>query len=171
MPTTTNTILFTDLVGFTEYTDALGDAAAVAVLDQQTAIVRAALGDCVAEGAGRLVKELGDGLMLWFERSADALVVAQRMLADVSAARDRGAFPLAVRMGMHAGDVTARGADFVGQTVNVAARVSDLAGPGELVVSEDLLGEAGVDHRSFQPVGPTRVKGVGDPIWLHRLVC
>jgi adenylate cyclase len=165
------TILFTDLVGFTEYTDALGDDAAVAVLDQQTAIARSALADCAATGAARLVKELGDGLMFWFRRPDDALAVARRMLADVAGARDRGAFPLAVRMGMHAGEVTPRGTDFVGQTVNVAARVSDLAGPGELVVSEELLGVADTGLHSFQPVGPTRVKGVGAPIWLHRLVC
>ncbi len=127
-----DTILFTDLVGFTEYTDASGDEAALAVLDRQTEIARAALAECLPSGGGRLVKELGDGLMLWFGRPVDALSVARRMLADVVQARDRGGFPLAVRMGMHAGEVTARGDDFVGRTVNVAARVSDLAGPGDL---------------------------------------
>ena len=163
--TATATILFTDLVGFTEYTDACGDAAAVEVLDHQTAIARAALD----HGGGRLVKELGDGLMFWFERPASALRSARSMLAAVDAARDTLAFPLGVRMGMHCGDVTPRGDDFVGRTVNVAARITDLAGPGELVVSDGIVAALAPDGAEFQPVGPVRVKGVASPIWLHRL--
>lgn len=160
------TIMFTDLVGFTEYTDACGDAAALSVLDQQTAIARAALD----HGGGRIVKELGDGLMFWFERPEFAMRSALSMLAAVGAARDTRAFPLGVRMGMHCGDVTARGDDFVGRTVNVAARITDLAGPGELVVSDGIVASLAPGDVEFQPVGPVRVKGVASPVWLHRLV-
>jgi class 3 adenylate cyclase len=77
-------------------------------------------------------------------------------------------------MGMHLGAVVERGDDFVGQTVNIAARVADLAGPGELLVTEQVVrslsdsGNGGVG--AFRAIGPTRVKGVGEPIWLHRLV-
>lgn len=163
-----DTILFTDLVGFTEYTDACGDAAAVAVLDQQLALARSAL----ADGSGRLVKELGDGLMFWFAHPQAGLRVAAAMLAAIGSARDRAGFALGVRMGMHCGEMTARGEDFVGQTVNVASRIADVAGPGELIVSEPvvtLLGGQSTGDR-FRPVGPTRVKGVAAPIWLHRFV-
>jgi class 3 adenylate cyclase len=75
-------------------------------------------------------------------------------------------------MGMHVGEVIERGDDIVGQAVNIAARVADLAGPGELLVTDHVvrsLGESG-DTAAFRPVGPTRVKGVAEPIWLHRLV-
>ena len=51
-------ILFTDIVGFTEFNDAVGDVAALGVLDQQTALVGAVLDE---RPNGRLVKELGDG--------------------------------------------------------------------------------------------------------------
>ncbi len=162
----TAAIVFTDLVGFTAYTDVHGDRAAVEVLDRQSTIVDAALG-----GRGRIVKELGDGLMLWFGAGLAGFEVACSVLASVSAARDRDEFPLAVRMGMHVGDVIERGHDFVGQTVNIASRVTDLAGPGELLVTDDAMRSlAGNDRPAvFRPVGPTRVKGVGVPIWLHRL--
>ncbi len=160
-------ILFTDLVGFTEYNDACGDAAAVGVLDQQHRIVATAL-DGVADG--RVVKELGDGLMLWFERVDDGLVVAGRVLGSIETSRTSGEFPLAIRMGMHLGEVVERGDDFVGHTVNIASRIADLAGPGELLVSEDVVvARDPIANGSFHPIGPTRVKGVGDPIWLHRL--
>ncbi len=159
-------IVFTDLVGFTAYTDIHGDRAAVEVLDRQSTIVHGELA-----GRGRIVKELGDGLMLWFECGRAGFEVACSVLAAVAAARDRNEFPLAVRMGMHVGDVIERGDDFVGQTVNIASRVADLAGPGELLVTDEAARSLPGDDPTavFRPVGPTRVKGVGAPIWLHRL--
>lgn len=160
----TAAIVFTDLVGFTAYTDAHGDRAAVEVLDRQSSIVDAGLA-----GRGRIVKELGDGLMLWFEDGSAGLEAARNVLASVAAARDE--FPLAVRMGMHVGDVIERSGDFVGHTVNIAARVVDLAGPGELLVTDQALRSLDTDQYDgdFRAVGPTRVKGVAAPIWLHRL--
>lgn len=160
----TAAIVFTDLVGFTAYTDAHGDRAAVDVLDRQSSLAEEHLAGC-----GRIVKELGDGLMLWFEDGSAGLEVARNMLASVAAARDE--FPLAVRMGMHVGEVIERSGDFVGQTVNIAARVADLAGPGELLVTEEVVRSLDDDRYvdAFRPVGPTRVKGVAAPIWIHRL--
>ncbi len=162
----TAAIVFTDLVGFTAYTDVNGDRAAVDVLDRQSRLVAVELAGC-----GRVVKELGDGLMLWFESGPVGLAAACAVLGSVSAARDAAEFPLAVRMGMHVGQVVERGDDFVGQTVNIAARVADLAGPGELLVTEQVVRSLGAGQlrTAFRPVGPTRVKGVAAPIWLHRL--
>ena len=160
-------ILFTDLVGFTAYTDRHGDLAAVDVLDRQSSLVAAAI-----DGAGRIVKELGDGLMLWFDELDTGLSSTQTILESVAEARDAENFPLAVRMGMHVGDVIERGDDVVGHAVNIAARVAELAGPGELLVTDHVvrsLGDTGA-AATFRPVGPTRVKGVAEPIWLHRLV-
>ena len=161
---TTDTVLFTDLVGFTEFTDAFGDAAAVEVLDEQSTIA----GRALAGTPGRLVKEIGDGLMFWFADPGPALVTATSILRAIDDAR-AGGFPLGIRMGMHSGDVVTRGDDIVGHTVNVAARIVDLAGPGELVVSDSVV--AGLDENAatFEPVGPARVKGVEAPVWLHRL--
>jgi adenylate cyclase len=159
-------ILFTDLVGFTAYTEAHGDRSAVAVLDRQHDLVTAAL-----DGRGRIVKELGDGLMVWFDEPTSALDSTCGVLAAVGASHATAEFPLAVRMGMHVGEVIERGTDFIGSTVNIAARVAGLAGPGELLVTEQFLCALDDSSRaaSFRPVGPTRVKGVSAPIWLHRL--
>lgn len=163
-----DTILFTDLVGFTEFTDTEGDAAALDVLDRQSRIIYRSL----ADNDGRVVKELGDGLMLWFPDAGSAVEVAAGIRNDIEAERAAWRFPLALRMGMHSGDLIARGSDFIGQTVNVASRISDLAGPGELLVSEQVVGALGASAHvlRFSPVGPTRVKGVASPIWLHRFM-
>ena len=63
----TGSVLFTDLVGFTEFTDAVGDQAAVDLLDRQSSLAGLVLDQ---RDDGRIVKELGDGLMIWFD-SAD----------------------------------------------------------------------------------------------------
>lgn len=165
---TTGCVLFTDLVGFTEYNDVVGDQAAIEVLDRQTAIGRAV---CEPRNGARVVKELGDGLMVWFATAPDGLTGAAQFATDADAAR-RDGFPLAIRMGLHFGDCVPRGDDLVGQTVNIAARVAALAGPGELLVSEAVLEacDPGLDAGLvLEPVGPVTVKGVADPIWLRRL--
>lgn len=164
--------LFTDLVGFTEYNDAVGDVAALQVLNAQTAMAEHALQytatdpDCCP---GRLVKELGDGLMFWFESAAHGLEAAAALLDQVGHARTTGEFPLAIRMGIHHGAAMNRGTDVVGQTINIAARVSALAGPNELLISETVLHAADSISLPLAHVGPVRVKGVAEPVWLHRL--
>lgn len=161
-------VLFTDLVGFTAYTEVAGDDAAVRVLDIQSALAGKAVAD--HDGA-RIVKELGDGLLLWFGAPAAGLAGALALHDSVEAARSGGALPLAVRMGLHSGEVAVRGDDVVGLTVNTAARIVALAGPGEILVSDDVA-EACRDvagRPALEPVGPIRVKGLQDPIWLHRV--
>ena len=83
----------------------------------------------------RVVKDLGDGLMLWFPEPVSALgsclALAERF--EEEAATD---VPLWVRVGMHWGCPARRGADLVGHDVNLAARIVDVAGPGEVLVSE-----------------------------------
>jgi len=161
-------ILFTDLVGFTDYTDGLGDAAAVEVLESQRTVVEDVLAACER---ARLVKELGDGLMIWFATAAEGIRSACELMCRLEAARRSRAFPLAVRMGLHHGEAVVRGDDLVGGTVNIASRVCDLAGPGELLVSDDVLAACDVTDRpsGMEPLGPAWVKGVRDPVWLHRL--
>lgn len=161
-------VLFTDLVGFTEFTDTEGDVAALEVLEAQT---RMMIGITAARPDARIVKELGDGLMVWFESPADAIESAIAMLLTVEAARRADAFPVAIRMGLHAGEVLPRGGDFIGATVNIAARIAALAGPDELLASEVAVDACGDRPPSVRldPVGPAPVKGVSTPVWLVRV--
>lgn len=165
--TSTGAVLFTDLVGFTEYNNVVGDSEAVAVLDTQTRLAAHAV---ETFGRGRVVKELGDGLMCWFDTPAGAIEAALDLMAEVERGRESGTFPLAIRMGVHHGDAVQRGDDFVGNTINVGARIADLAGPGELLVSDDALSVIGdTSDISCAAVGPVRVKGVVEPIWIQRV--
>lgn len=162
-------VLFTDLVGFTEYNDAVGDIEAVEVLDRQTQLAAHAV---AGRPDARVVKELGDGLMLWFGGADAAVDAALQLLKSIEVERNSGSFPLAIRMGVHHGEALTRGKDVVGSTINIGARVADLAGPGELLVSDVALDAMDTKRRDVlhcASVGPVRVKGVRAPVWLQRV--
>jgi adenylate cyclase len=156
-------IAFTDIVGFTEFTAAHGDAEAVALLDRQEQLVRGAL-----PSGARIVKELGDGLLLWLPEATPALRAGLDVLARFTDDAEESA--LWVRIGMHWGCPTRRGDDLVGHDVNVAARIVDVAGPGELLVSASLrasLDDAPCGLR-LDELGPVVMRGIPDPVRLYR---
>lgn len=161
--TRTGAIGFSDLVGFTQLTAEHGDQIALALVERQEELTRAVL----PPGA-RIVKQLGDGLLLFFADAADALA-ACRALHDRAEQACVEGIDLWIRTGLHWGSPRARGDDLIGHDVNLAARVADLAGPGEILVTETF-------RRALPPsaqagtelVGPVFIKGVADPQVLHR---
>jgi adenylate cyclase len=165
LDTVTGTVLFTDIVGFTAFTEEAGDEQALGVLSAQ----EAAVAELLPEGA-RIVKELGDGMMLWFPDAAAAITTAvllQSRLDDVELVEG---FPLWLRMGAHCGTQTRRRDDLVGHDVNVASRIVDLAGPREVLVSEATrrVAEPALEGVEFVEMGPVFVKGLTEPVWIHR---
>jgi adenylate cyclase len=156
-------IVFTDIVGFTRFNDVEGDDVAVALLERQEAVVRTALPDC-----GRLVTEIGDGLLLWYTDAAAALLSCFEMQRGFEEESAHG-LPLWVRMGVHWGCPRWRADDIVGRDVNLASRIADLAGAGEILCSDAVVGAVRQpDEVSFESLGPVFVKGIADPIQLHR---
>ena len=163
MNAATGAVVFTDLVGFTQFTATAGDDEAVRLLAVQDRIVSRLL-----PGDARVVKELGDGLMLFFSEPCAAIATMLRVLVAFEAAAEVEELPLWARVGGHWGAPRTRGDDLIGHDANVAARIVDVASPGELLVSEALM-LAG-DHRgvAFSELGPVMMKGLVDPISLFR---
>jgi adenylate cyclase len=158
-------VVFTDIVGFTEYTAIEGDERALSLLTLQEELVESAL----PPGA-RIVKELGDGLLLWFPDACDAVAASLALQARFDAESSRLLVPLWVRMGMHWGHQTRRRNDLVGHDVNVASRIVNFAAPGELLVSEatvEAVGERPTIAR-FEEIGPVVMKGIPEPVRLFR---
>jgi adenylate cyclase len=125
-------VVFTDLEGFTSFTAANGDEAASRLLTEHLQVA----GPVVRSRGGKQVKRLGDGLLLTFP-APEAAVLACLELVETST-------PLRLRAGIHLGDVVVRRDDVVGHVVNVAARVTESAKGGQVLVTSsvrDAMGE------------------------------
>jgi adenylate cyclase len=159
-------VIFTDIVDFTRYNAERGDDAALELLEEQSRIVRELLPPCA-----RVVKELGDGHMLWVPDARAAIESCLAIQARVTE-QQKGDDPVFVRIGAHWGSPRRRGDDFIGMVVNLAARIVDLAGAGEVLVSEaqlDAAGDLSTLHARAHELGPVFVKGVPDPVALYRV--
>jgi adenylate cyclase len=161
----TGTVMFTDIVGFTEFTAVRGDSDAVALLARQERIVQDEL-----PGDARIVKELGDGLMLWFDDACDAIETGLRLQERFESEATDDETPLWVRIGIHTGQQSRRGTDLIGHDVNVASRIVNLAGSGEVLASERTVrdAEGRLSGVQLEQLGPVVMKGIPAPINLFR---
>ncbi|WP_432066875.1 adenylate/guanylate cyclase domain-containing protein [Streptomyces sp. C10-9-1] len=176
------TVVFCDLVGSTALSGALDPEA----LRSVTLDYFEAMRSCVEEFGGTVEKFIGDAVMAVFgipalheDDARRALGAASAMLRAVeeldSGLRTSLGVRLQVRIGVNTGpvvtssDVSTRQKLVSGETVNVAARLEQNAGPGEILVGEPTLLAAGSAAR-VEPVGPLRVKGKEDPVTAHRLL-
>jgi len=115
-------IVFTDLEGFTRFTAREGDDAALALLAEH----HRAVGPIVRSRGGKVVKRLGDGLMLSFPSAESAVLAAMEL---VEAPPDA----LRLRAGVHTGEAAVTADDLIGHDVNVAARVAAVASGGQVL--------------------------------------
>ena len=158
---TERTIAFLDLTRFTALTDAHGDDTAATVVDRFLGAVTAAL-----EGRGRLVKALGDGVLLDMIDASSAIDVAD----DVShRLHDLEQMP-EVTGGIATGTVIDRGEDVLGSVVNLAARLADLAPAGELRVTEAAARAAAAAGWQVEPLGALDIRGFHEPVTVFRVV-
>lgn len=149
------TIAFIDMSNFTQRTEAVGDAQAAEESAQLLELVQ----DQCARFHGRLVKPLGDGVMLSFRQPAEATLCA---LEIVALAETAGLPP--VRGGIAAGPVIMRDGDYFGQTVNVAARLVVAAPPRQIWTTDAVAATATGGSVAFRLVGPQMLKGLARPI-------
>jgi class 3 adenylate cyclase len=156
-------VLFTDLVGSTELRTRLGDEAAEEVRRNHDSLVMGA----IEAKRGRLVKNLGDGVMATFSGASDAVAaaVAIQQALDRYNRSVRSAVPLEVRIGISAGDVVVEEGDCFGTPVVEAARLCAAAQGGQILVTEvvRLLAGSGSAHH-LTSVGTLDLKGLAAPV-------
>jgi len=121
-----NTFVFADLAGFTALTEAHGDERAADIATAFCTELNRLLPDDAED-----LKMLGDACLVRAGSAADAIELGLRLTRELA---PRHGFP-DVRIGMHTGSAVRRGADWFGATVNIAARVVALAGPGDVLLS------------------------------------
>jgi adenylate cyclase len=136
-------ILFTDLVGFSNWALGAGDEAALEVLRQVGDVEQKA----VSSNKGAVIKRLGDGAMAVFSNSEQAVRAALDSQNEIAKVEVDGYRPKQ-RAGVHRGTPRKVKGDFLGVDVNIAARVADCADGGEVLISEHVQGE--LDGRRFR---------------------
>lgn len=144
------TILFTDLALSSELATSLGDRRWRDLLEQHHAIVRREL----ARFDGREIDTAGDGFFATFDGPARAIRCAQAVMSGVEA------LGVAMRAGLHTGEVEVLGDKVAGIAVNIGSRVAGEAAPGQILVSgtvHDLVAGSGI---SFENRGSATLKGI-----------
>jgi adenylate cyclase len=136
-------ILFTDLVGFSDWALDAGDEAALDILRQ----VGDAEQKAVSANRGAVVKRLGDGAMAVFSDSEQAVRAALDAQHEIGEIEVEGYQP-SQRAGVHRGTPRKVKGDFLGVDVNIAARVGDSAQGGEVLISDPVREE--LDGRRFR---------------------
>jgi len=158
---TIQSVIFADLTGSTSAFEALGNERATQVVTRLTQL----MGETCESHHGRVVKTLGDGVLALFERERDA-VDAMVELQRTHRARIAQWPPhlrMQIKVGMANGEIVQVAGDCFGEPVNLAARLCDLAAPGEIWATQalgDAVGRSpGVRVR---PLGPIPIRGLAD---------
>ncbi len=162
----THTILFTDMESSTALTERLGDAGAQEVRRAHNQIVRSAL----AANSGSEIKHTGDGVMASFPTASSALDCAIAIQRGVATHKEeRPDSPLAVYIGLNAGEPIAEEGDLFGTSINLAARICDHAQPGQILASNVVRELAAGKQFLFSDLGETELRGFEDPVKLWEL--
>ena len=153
------TFLFSDIVDSTRLSEAMGDAAWEPLLQWHDRTLRAEF----ERWNGVEIKHGGDGFFVAFGDADDGIGCAAAIQRDLAQHRAEHGFALSVRIGLHAGEATARDGDYFGSAVTRAARISGAAGAGEVLASADLI--AGC-RRNVPRSGERtlELKGIAEPV-------
>jgi adenylate cyclase len=157
-------IVFTDLAAFSEWALKAGDDEAVRLLRD----VDCAMEPAMREHEGRVVKRMGDGMMVVFDDSArafDALLDARERLAEVKADGYQPRF----RAGVHVGKPRKLGGDYFGVDVNIAARLGEQASPDEVLVSDAALQDLDTESLKVKKKRRFKVKGVPEDLQAYSI--
>jgi adenylate cyclase len=177
------TVFFADLRGFTSFSDSVEPEEVMATLAEY----HAAMGRRINEHAGTVERFAGDGIMVFFNDPVDqpdhierAVTMALAMRRDIHGLRDtwlRKGYQIDVGMGIHSGYATCgfigyegrRDYGVIGNVTNLAARLCDAAGAGEILITARVFGELRNGIRA-EPAGELTLKGFHQPQAAYRLL-
>jgi DNA-binding SARP family transcriptional activator len=160
LPAGTVTFLLTDVVSSTQLWDAAPTDMASAVRTHERIIA-----SVVANNGGHFLKHRGEGdsTLSVFPRAIDAVGAAIDLQETLAGERENFPVPVAVRVGLHTGEVEQRDRDYFGPAVNRAARIRGLAGPGEILCSRataDIVADALTDGIALTEIGSKQLRGL-----------
>ncbi|MFV2039819.1 MAG: AAA family ATPase, partial [Acidimicrobiales bacterium] len=165
IPEGTVTVLFSDLVESTTLNQTLGDDRAREVARQIETVARS----LIDAHRGILIKEMGDGVMAAFASARRAVACAREMQVEMRRLQRGGlGEAVAMRIGLHTGEVIAEDGDIHGETVIIASRIEGLAPPNGVLASDTVHGVLGTARDELVDQGEANLKGIDAPwrLWL-----
>lgn len=161
-------VVFADLTGSTAVFEALGNAKATQVITRLTDW----MGKVCKAHKGQVVKNLGDGVLMVFSQSTDAVEACTEMQRVQTERIQTWPEKLKMRLqiGMARGEVIAQSGDFFGDAVNVASRLSDLSGPDQILASDVVIDGLPADTTvRFRSLGSMDIRGRLEACMVYRI--
>ena len=161
-------LMFADIVGYSAMAEQ-DEGRALRLLDEHRRVLLPVL----EQHSGREVKSMADGFLAQFDSAVQAATCALQIQSEL-ARRNAKVVPeerISLRIGLHVGDVVVKEGDVLGQEVNLASRLEQLAEPGGICVSEDFARQIRRKvPASFQSIGTPRLKNIREPVEVFRMV-
>ena len=151
-------VMFTDVADSTRLNESLGDEEWARVLGKHREFIKTSFVSC----GGEVVGSQGDGFLGRFNSPGEAVECAVGIQRELHQVENSAGFPLRVRIGVHAGDAMEDDGDLIGQVVNLAARVTSVAHPGEILVTEPVADALGGIF-TCEDRGLKELRGVSQP--------
>jgi len=161
-------VLAADVVGYSRLMER-DEAGTLAALKARRSGV---LQPAVSKHRGRIVKFMGDGVLVEFASAVDAVECAVQLQEAMEAANpdvppERR---IVLRVGINLGDVIVEGSDLYGDGVNIAARLESLARPGAIVVSQTVFNHVrGKVRVGFKDLGEHRLRNIAEPVKVYEV--
>ena len=160
-------VLLADVVGYSRLMSVDEEGTHLRLTDYVKILIEPA----VAEHRGRLVRSMGDGMLVEFDSALDAVrcgVDIQRALTEQESLETNQRIQL--RIGINTGDVIVDERDIYGNSINIAARLEGLAEPGQIYVTRSVRDQLrGYPTLAFEDRGERRVKNIERPIRVFRV--
>jgi class 3 adenylate cyclase len=167
MPQTEMAVLFADIAGSTKLYDTLGDDQAKVMIDECLNLMRG----IIARYSGRVVKTIGDELMVVLPDADSGCLAATDMQTRIAALPEISGVRRAIRIGFHAGPVIEDSNDVFGDTVNMAARMAGLAKGMQIITTQNTVGKLSQALRdSTRQIAALSVKGKSDDIEVCEVI-
>jgi adenylate cyclase len=162
------TVVFADLTGSTGVFESLGNAKATQAITRLTQWI----GKICQEHNGQVVKYLGDGVLILFLQSSDAIAAAVELQRVHQERIRKWPEPLKMRLqiGMARGEIVRQDGDCYGDAVNVASRLSDLSGPEQILVNDYVIRQLPENSLvRYRSMGKMPIRGRAEPSIVYRI--
>jgi two-component system LytT family response regulator len=162
------TIMFTDIKDYSKKMNQ-NERSAIEMLEKHNRIVDAA----IENFGGNVIETIGDSFLASFDsavNAAECAVQIQRKFAEYNAGKP-GDKKIELRISLHLGDVIEFGGGLKGDVINVAARIQELTGAGQIYISQSVYNTIkNKTHFLFQELGTYSVKNIREPVTLYRIL-